>query len=522
MASPLTKNQQAFAARFSGDTGLDPGVVTAWLLAEESGTAAQARDKANDNNWLNIGSDGITIRSDRIWSDPLAAADATADWLMGQLSVPNYGRATLSVQLIINTAGQPAKTQIQAIQRSGWAQSAYPDLPTLYAEFGKDAPAASTTPFSTPSNQTSGSGAFTVGETTNPYEDYWTAINRLAQEVNWYVYTRLDAPSNVLFIADGSALLAQNPIASIDRWADQDKILYIDFTWDNTAFEYRNQHQKKTKVSRKSGVASVTSPTECTLHLICNIDAFNPGDVISLTNCGPGDGPWLVGEIRRSIFRIYSEITLVPGILPITSNAGGATKDITDNLNTTPQGSTTNNSSGSGANATTTPVISVGGYVNPLSQLKKLTPERIDMGVDYSGSGPLLALGDGKIGNVYNSGWPGGAYITLTLSNGAYAGNIVYYAENIEPKVQVGQKVKAGDTIGILVDASPNLEIGWSADTTGTTLAASLNQQSPSKDPGAWSSAAGASFSRFLQGLGAPGGIMQTGGAHGQNPAGYP
>jgi len=169
--------------------------------------------------------------------------------------------------------------------------------------------------------------------------------------------------------------------------------------------------------------------------------------------------------------------------------------------------------------------ISAPSYVNPLSKIQNLGPERIDMGVDYSGSGPLLGVGDGQIGNVYNAGWPAGVYITLTLSSGPYAGKIVYYAENIKPQVSVGQKIGAGDTIGTLIDASPNLEIGWSADIIGTTLARSLNQEYPWGDPGAWESAAGASMSRFLESLGAPGGIGGWpigGGPHGQNPLGYP
>jgi hypothetical protein len=197
--------------------------------------------------------------------------------------------------------------------------------------------------------------------------------------------------------------------------------------------------------------------------------------------------------------------------------AGSSSRfDTTDILGASPASSTGSGDAGP---------ISTTGYVNPLSKIQDLTPQRTDMGVDYSGSGPLLAVGDGQIGNVYNIGWPAGVYITLTLSSGAYAGKIVYYAENIKPQVSVGQKVSAGDTVGTLVDASPNLEIGWSADTTGTTLARSRNQEYPWGDPGAWESAAGASFSRFLQSLGAPGGVGGfpiSGGPHGQNPPGYP
>ena len=51
----LTSGQQQFAATLSSETGLNPGVVTSWLLAEESGGAAQSRQAAGNNDWLNIG-----------------------------------------------------------------------------------------------------------------------------------------------------------------------------------------------------------------------------------------------------------------------------------------------------------------------------------------------------------------------------------------------------------------------------------------------------------------------------------
>ena len=79
----LTSAQQQFASRLATDTGLDPGVVSAWLLAEESGGAAVSRQGANNNDWLNIGytDSGTYGSSGSEWSDPLAAADATAGWL---------------------------------------------------------------------------------------------------------------------------------------------------------------------------------------------------------------------------------------------------------------------------------------------------------------------------------------------------------------------------------------------------------------------------------------------------------
>ena len=132
----LTSDQQQFASRLAADTGLDPSVVSAWLLAEESGGAAQSRQSQNNNDWLNIGyTDSATYgSSDSIWSDPTTAADATAGWLKGQNTIPGYGTASSGIQAILSTAGQPAATQIAALQNSGWASSGYPSLPSLYQQ----------------------------------------------------------------------------------------------------------------------------------------------------------------------------------------------------------------------------------------------------------------------------------------------------------------------------------------------------------------------------------------------------
>ena len=98
--SALTSNQQQFASRLAADTGLDPGVVSAWLLAEESGGAAQSRQAQGNNDWLNIGyTDSATYgSSDSIWSDPATAADATAGWLQGQNTIPGYGTASAGIR----------------------------------------------------------------------------------------------------------------------------------------------------------------------------------------------------------------------------------------------------------------------------------------------------------------------------------------------------------------------------------------------------------------------------------------
>jgi hypothetical protein len=133
-AQMMTPGQQQFATQLAAQTGLDPQVVSAWMLAEESGGAATSREQQGDHNWLNIGwtDSGRYGTAGAIWSDPISAANATAGWLKGQDTIPGYGTASPGVQSILSSAGQPAQTQIAALQHSGWASSGYPDLPGVY------------------------------------------------------------------------------------------------------------------------------------------------------------------------------------------------------------------------------------------------------------------------------------------------------------------------------------------------------------------------------------------------------
>ncbi len=133
-AQLLTPGQQQFATQLAAQTGLDSGVISAWMLAEESGGAAASRQAQGNNDWLNIGwtDSGRYGTTDGIWSDPISAASATAGWLKGQNTIPGYGTASAGVQSILSSAGQPPAQQIAALQRSGWASSGYPDLPSVY------------------------------------------------------------------------------------------------------------------------------------------------------------------------------------------------------------------------------------------------------------------------------------------------------------------------------------------------------------------------------------------------------
>lgn len=133
--APLTPGQSQFVSRLASNTGLNPGVLTAWVLAEESSGAAQARQAANNHNWLNIGyfdSGPGAIAHAAAFSNPTSAADATAKFLKGQ-----WGGASTGIRGILHTVGSNPMNQINAIAHSGWASSGYSGGSTLRSLFGQ-------------------------------------------------------------------------------------------------------------------------------------------------------------------------------------------------------------------------------------------------------------------------------------------------------------------------------------------------------------------------------------------------
>jgi hypothetical protein len=134
-SSLLTSGQETFAARLAALTGLDPRVVAAWELAEESGSAAQGRQAASNFNWLNIGyfdSGAGHIAFDKAFGDPVSAAEQTARFLKG-----TWGGASSGIQNILQTVGKPPHEQMMAIANSGWASSHYGGGANLIGTFNE-------------------------------------------------------------------------------------------------------------------------------------------------------------------------------------------------------------------------------------------------------------------------------------------------------------------------------------------------------------------------------------------------
>ena len=173
-------------------------------------------------------------------------------------------------------------------------------------------------------------------------------------------------------------------------------------------------------------------------------------------------------------------------------------------------------------------VISVGvavgpGYQNPLRDVSGLVPERVDMGVDFGGSGQVYALGDAVITNATGTsgGWPGGGWITYKLTDGPDAGLTVYLAEDVSPVVQVGQHVSSATVIANMFAGSDGIETGW-AQPSGLSAESQLAEAGSVGGNGPFPTRIGLSFEELLQSVGVPAAPNRDQYPYGLLPANYP
>ena len=161
-------------------------------------------------------------------------------------------------------------------------------------------------------------------------------------------------------------------------------------------------------------------------------------------------------------------------------------------------------------------------YLNPFRNVSGLIPERIDQGVDFSGAGPVYALGDGVVTNAvaYSPGWSGG-WITYQLTDGPAQGLTVYLAENITPTVQVGQAVTAYTVVGDMFNGYLGIESGWS-QSTGLSAESQLAEAGGIGGLGPFPTAIGSNYDALLISVGVPPAPNYGQGPFGILPANYP
>ncbi|MHB1875664.1 MAG: hypothetical protein ACYCPF_12495 [Streptosporangiaceae bacterium] len=162
-------------------------------------------------------------------------------------------------------------------------------------------------------------------------------------------------------------------------------------------------------------------------------------------------------------------------------------------------------------------------YLNPLRGISNLIPERVDMGVDFAGTGPIYPIGDAVITSASGSnyGWPGGGWITYRLTSGPAAGLTVYVAEDVTPTVQVGQDVTPSTEIASMWAGGAGIETGWGQ--ASTFSAESLRPEAGGiSGGGPFPTLVGLNFEQLLQSLGVPAANNVGQSGYGILPAGYP
>jgi hypothetical protein len=162
-------------------------------------------------------------------------------------------------------------------------------------------------------------------------------------------------------------------------------------------------------------------------------------------------------------------------------------------------------------------------YANPLRAVTGLVPERVDMGVDFGGTGPVYALGDAVITNATgsSSGWPGGGWITYRLTDGPDAGLVVYLAEDVRPAVSVGQSVTPATVIGTVYSGGEGIETGW-AMADGASSESELPEAGGIGGGGPFPTLVGQSFENLLRSVGVPASPNAGSSGYGALPARYP
>jgi hypothetical protein len=162
-------------------------------------------------------------------------------------------------------------------------------------------------------------------------------------------------------------------------------------------------------------------------------------------------------------------------------------------------------------------------YRNPLRGISGLIPERVDMGVDFGGSGPIYAIGDAVITNATAtaSGWPGGGWITYRLTDGPAAGLMVYVAEQVTPNVQVGQTVTSSTAIATMSNGGAGIETGW-AMPDGSSAESQLAEAGGISGGGPFPTQIGLNFEALLRTLGVPASLYMSGAPSGTLPSRYP
>jgi hypothetical protein len=251
------------------------------------------------------------------------------------------------------------------------------------------------------------------GSESEPDEDSWTALGRLADERGW---RRFVLPSRRLILGSDEWLIKRSgaPLVVRENTAGVDE---VDFEIDG----------------RKSG-------TEASFTCDAKRWTAGPGGLIDARDLGLGSGLWLIKSTSRPLFTTRTTVTLtrkqpaLPEPKPEPRDDGGPT---------------TAAKATAGGEATVGPV-SASGFTWPatgrISSGYGQRSGRLHAGVDIAvpTGTPIVAA---KAGTVTFAGWANGYGNAVYIDHGA--GQVTRYAHASKLLVRTGQRVGQGERIAL-------------------------------------------------------------------------
>jgi hypothetical protein len=154
---------------------------------------------------------------------------------------------------------------------------------------------------------------FAIGSSSNPYEDFWTGMQRIASQVKWALYS-----DGQCIYFDSEATLARATLAAIIDVRDP-----IVASW---SYDWENRN----------------IATNLTIELFADWNMLRPGDCVQLTGFGPASvcssvtdinghptplpGRWLVADVQPAdIGALSRTYTLIQPLMPIKEPRGSTT-----------------------------------------------------------------------------------------------------------------------------------------------------------------------------------------------------
>lgn len=294
---------------------------------------------------------GVLAGSDKIFS-PEDTTDEANAFFQGGKGYQAGGALTLAKSGVTN----PVEIAVKVEEPSVWPTNAYANE-SGYP--GDTAAVAEATAIVNAYNGGLGAAApepqsdvaqLTRGTPDNPDEDSWTCMQRLASEVNWFVFSSPQPHygyiGDYVYYIDGPTCAAQRPSAYVElsddgtTWSMTDPdtgkvftgggpgcLTSLTMTVDNTAFQYMQTRQVKGRTQRQTRIRTPQTPSQILMNAIVGVMQFNAGDVFVFHNAGPLDGRWIVEDVtQNSLADLFAQFTLGPPTLPYPEpQAGTAT-----------------------------------------------------------------------------------------------------------------------------------------------------------------------------------------------------